>query len=96
MNVHKPNLWRRAFWGVMFVTRQDKPHLIGSLFDNDERTCTRRPSEPTRALLFCTRRQAREWCRARNAEYASRRPGDICRNWRFRVVRVIETVKVNP
>lgn len=47
--------------------------------------------EPTRALLFCTRDDARAWCRDQRRKYQGRM--DCCGQWSFRPVRVVETVK---
>ena len=46
----------------------------------------------SRPLLFASRRQARAWCAARHARYATR--SDSLRDWRFRPVRARETVDV--
>ena len=50
--------------------------------------------EPTRALLFPTWARALEWCRAKRAIYRGRT--DVCAKWRWRPVRVVESVKVKP
>jgi hypothetical protein len=50
--------------------------------------------EPTRALLFTTRTEARSFCDVQHAKYIGRT--DCCARWRFRPVRVRETVKVVP
>jgi hypothetical protein len=47
-----------------------------------------------RTLLFCTRAQARVWCRAKQAKFVDCPPEHVCRQWRFRPVRVRETVQV--
>lgn len=82
--------WNRLLWGVELSSPLSKPKLIGSLWHGQ--TPYPYPDEPTRALLFCTRKAAREWCRAEMAKCAWR--CDYCSDWRFRPVRVRETVKV--
>jgi len=68
----------------------DQPLLLGSLWDKSPKAG--HFGEPTRALLFTTRDAARAWCDVQHAKYADR--GDGCSKWRFRPVRVRETVKV--
>ena len=69
-----------------------KPMLIGSGWHEHVRTESKPyPGEPTRALLFHTRKDARDWCRARNEEYKAM--ADFVRHWRMRVVRVRERVE---
>ena len=43
-----------------------------------------------RPILFASRRQALAWCAAQHARYATRQNG--LRDWRFRPVRVLNTV----
>ena len=85
--------WKRLLWGVaIFSSRADrKPILLGSLW-NKEPNPTPYLGEPPHPLLFCTRSHAREWCRLTHAGYAGR--NDCCADWRFRPVRVRETVAV--
>jgi hypothetical protein len=87
-----PKPWERYLWGVEFTIwdKREPPRLIGALWNN----YPPRPShdgEPSRALLFVTRRQARAWCAEKNKQYAGR--ADCCRHWRFQPVRVVETVR---
>lgn len=49
--------------------------------------------EPTRAILFMTREQAREWCK--KTELGHKQSGTCCEKWKFRPVRVNETVVVS-
>jgi len=83
--------WRRNLWGVEFTSgrRADTPMLIGTAWS------TARPGdyvgEPTRPLLFVSRRTARAWCQAKCAQYADRT--DTCAMWRFRAVPVRETIR---
>jgi len=84
--------WNRKRWGVEFSSPLSKPCLIGSLW-NDELTHLGKyyDGEPPRALLFTNRKLARDWCKAEQAKYAHR--NDVCADWRFRPVRVRETVR---
>lgn len=81
--------WNRKLWGVQFTTGRDEGILIGSLWLLGERS--HYPDEPTRALVFQTRRGARAYCKEERAKYEGRQ--DSCKSWRFRPVRVIETVR---
>ncbi len=47
--------------------------------------------EPARALLFQTRETARIWCQEEASKFLDR--NDCCAKWRFRPVRVTETVR---
>lgn len=82
--------WNRRLWGVEFSgdRKLTRPHLIGTTWAGRGGNY---PEEPTRALLFNTRAQARAWCQAENAWCAAR--SDCCVVWRFRPVRVVEIVK---
>ncbi len=73
--------WNGLLWGIRSGATsgvlgrgwtESKPHHDG---------------EPYRALLFNTRREARDWCRAKREQRASN-----CEHWRFTPVRVRETV----
>jgi hypothetical protein len=46
-----------------------------------------RKTEPGRPMLFVTRKQAREWCKAKN-EYWREFDGEVSR-WRVRPVKVV-------
>jgi len=83
-------IWDHLRWGIEFRSLDGKPELIGSLWLNH----TPRPydGEPRRALLFTTRAKARAYCAENHARYAGR--PDCCGQWRFRPVRVRETVRV--
>lgn len=75
--------WNRKLWGVEFLYGKGQPVLVGSMWHS----ITRDPfylGEPTRALVFQTRKQARTWVAEK---MANRSYG------RFRVVRVRETVR---
>ena len=85
--------WDRLLWGVTCSggDARDAQQLLGTGWDRTGWP-GHHPDEPTRALLFCTRAQARAWCAAKMASYADRPAGDICRQWRFAPVRVRERV----
>lgn len=46
--------------------------------------------EPSRALLFKTRKYARQYCAGQRASYA--KIGGVCATWRFTPVQVKESV----
>ena len=84
--------WDRQLWGVRFTAgrHDDRPLMIGTRWNPDTRGMGYE-GEPTRVLLFTTRRIARAWCSARHAQYSGRH--DNCARWRFTPVRVRETVR---
>jgi hypothetical protein len=84
--------WDRILWGVEFNShfRDDPPVLLGKAWAPLYTSTAGLPGEPTRALLFSTRKQARDWCRDRNRGWAER--NDSCSKWRVKPVRVHETV----
>lgn len=83
--------WNLLLWGV-----EHDGHLIGGGWNNSLRVDALYPGMPRRALLFCTRKQARAWCAAQHAKYAKYPDGHIVRGWRFRPVRVRERVTPHP
>lgn len=85
--------WNRLLWGVEFSAPQSSPRLIGSLWQ-ERMPAEQYPGEPLRALLFTTRKVAREWCRVEMDKRKGR--SDCYADWRFRPVRVRETVRVEP
>lgn len=88
--------WDRELWGVELTSRRSTPILIGETWHVDSLapSTKRHDGEPTRALLFTTRKSAREWCATENAACRSHPRGDFVRAWRFRPVRVRERVTV--
>ena len=80
--------WDRLLWGVEMRAKSCRPEgmLIGDAWDHV--TPQKYLGEPTRPLLFWSRRQARVWCAAKTI--ACKRHSD---DWIFRAVRVRETVK---
>lgn len=88
--------WHRLLWGVAFESMggDHDAMLIGSLWADDLKSI-RYEGEPTRALLFCTRAQARAWCAKKMAGWREGRTArDPVMTWRVRPVRVRETVQV--
>ena len=87
--------WKYFRWGILFrgSVPGERPHLLGAGWEYENLIRDPfYPGEPGRALLFTTRRHAREWCAKQHAKYAGR--DDVCAKWRFTPVRVIETVRV--
>lgn len=92
--MRKPKLWDHLLWGVTFASApKATPQLIGSLW-HWPMPKKQYVGEPPHAFLFTTRKAARDWCKKQMAEYATRT--DQCQDWRFRPVRVRETVRVEP
>lgn len=81
--------WNRSLWGVELTGADGEKMLIGRVWDHRHDQSKYQPDEPTRALLFMTRKQAAEWCRAKRAV-------NKVKGWRFTAVRVIETVRREP
>ena len=84
--------WNRKLWGILFLggDRSD-PILIGGMWEQAMKRI-RYDGEPTRALVFMTRKDARKWCAVKNDDYAHSNDS-IVRKWRCKVVRVSEVVK---
>ena len=84
--------WRRLLWGILFRGSMptERPMLLGDAWCKPVPQ-PGYPGEPTRALLFRFRREAREWCRDAHARYSDRY--DCCAKWRFSPVRVEEIVR---
>ena len=81
--------WQRLLWGVVFSgDTRDRPMLLGTGWNGPDPAAY--PGEPTRALLFMSRSAARAWCATKQASYAGRT--DCCATWRFRPMRVRETI----
>lgn len=82
----KARKWDRLLWGIQLTTPRSKPILIGSAW-SDAREYS--PGEPSRPLLFLSRRSAREWCAKRTASSSA-----ATKDWRYRPVRVREIVRI--
>ena len=82
-----PRRWDRHLWGITFTTLRDTDNviLIGSSWLDAEQVCG---DGPSRAALFVTRREARDAAKGLDLKYA------YLDGWRFRAVRVRETVRV--
>lgn len=84
--------WDRRVWGVMLkgAIKSDPPMLLGLAW---ARELMHAPyeGEPTRTLLFMTRKQARAWCDEKNRKWGAEPAGGMSR-WRVKPVRVRERV----
>ena len=83
----KTRPWNRLLWGVKLICPNATPMLIGKDWEHQ---FLHYDGEPTRALLFVTRKHARAWCRKKQATYKNR--NDSCAKWKFTPVRVREIV----
>ena len=85
--------WRKELWGVQFTDgrKGDKPMLLGFAWHDMNRERLYYLGEPTRALLFTSRAAARSWCRCQHNKNRGR--SDCCAKWRFRPVRVVESIR---
>lgn len=81
------SVWNRMLWAVEIRSKSCKPEgmLIGDTWHAV--TPQKYLGEPPRALLFKTRRMAREWCFNATRKYQKHGP-----DWKFRPVRVRETL----
>lgn len=82
----------RLLWSVLFTGADPRvpPVLLSEGWCPARRALPTASGVPTRALLFCTRAQARAWCAERMRTWQQ---GDhITRAWRVRAVRVSEKV----
>lgn len=78
----------RVFWGIAFSGASDvEPSMIGSTWHRG--WSQQDNAEPSRPMLFRSRKAAREWCADRHAEYSQRQ--DSLRFWRFRPIKVRES-----
>lgn len=84
--------WRsRIFWAIRFDGSSGDPMVIGTAWHKEANERNKGyVGEPSRALLFKTRMQARKYCAARRKEYAT--IGGVCAKWRFTPIRVRESV----
>ena len=81
--------WKRELWGVEFRGVDRKKMLLGSLWHSVRPTPYY--DEPAHALLFMTRSAARAWCR--NQMNISKGRTDYYGQWKFRAIKVVETVR---
>lgn len=84
--------WCKELWGVQFTgsIKDNKPMLLGTAWHESGRFA-QYAGQPTRALLFQTREDARAWCQDQRRKNEGR--NDCCAQWRFKPVRVVEIVK---
>jgi hypothetical protein len=86
--------WDRVFWAIRFTRamRGDMPMLLGTAWHKEANERNKGyVGEPSRTLLFKTRKHARQYCAAQMASYAAR--GDVCSKWKFTPVRVRELIE---
>lgn len=83
--------WDHMFWGAEMRYDSDRKEwmLLGVAWHS--LVLPTYEGQPPRALLFTTRRLAREWCAAKTI--ACKRHSD---DWQFRAVRVRETITRMP
>lgn len=84
--------WNRLLWGVELIDEHKETMIIGGGWH--ENMIARYEGEPSRPILFLTRKLSREWCKGRNKQYESWEWP--CNKWRFRPIRVREIVKPQP
>lgn len=86
--------WSRQLCGVTLRSWNGRAMLLGASWLDEYRKRGQYPGEPRAALLWCSRSHARAWVRNKMEWVRARPAGDVCREWRFTVVRVTETVRV--
>lgn len=89
-------MWDRKMWGIELwigagETGKEYVGLLGGGWNGREAERARYEGEPTRVLVFRTRKQARDYCVKKHLEYKDH---PVCGRWRFCPVRVRETVRV--
>lgn len=88
--------WDRTLWAVEMRSASGRPMLIGDSWHAltgdawHALTAPKYPGQPSRCLLFTTRKLARAWCAEATDKHA-----EHSKDWCFRTVRVRETVKPN-
>lgn len=90
--------WHRRLWGVVLMRRDGPLGPLGASWDERHRQQEMAHAgyvgEPTRPLLFTTRRAARLWCAEQQARDQARSDGYT--PGRFVPVRVSERVEILP
>ena len=81
----KPKVWDRKLWGVALAPNKirDCPSLLVSSWDNS--TWQVYAGQPTRPMIFQTRKQCHAWIAAHRGDYFAKQ---------YRCVRVRERVEV--
>lgn len=82
--------WNRLLWAVQMRSALDRPEpiLIGVTWDHIGPPAY--DGEPLRCLLFHTRGLARVWCIAATKKFSNHGS-----DWRFKPIRVRETITTN-
>jgi len=82
--------WRRVLWAVEMRSKSCRPEgmIVGTAWRKVE--AARYNGEPTRCLLFRTRKHARAWCAEATEKHAKHSP-----DWEFRPIRVREIIEPN-
>lgn len=83
----------KLLWGIQFTGSDgDKS---GPLWEGWAKPSAqpRWNGEPRWPLLFETRRTAQAWAKSQHDFYKTYPAGHLCREWRFRVMRILMTVK---
>ena len=80
--------WNRKLWAVEMRSKSCRPDpiIVGEPWHN-----VRPPAytgDPLRCLLFTTRQSAEAWCAEKREQSKNYGP-----DWKYRVVRVLETVE---
>ena len=78
-------MWDKKLWGIEYTMFDGRKIIISNMRHHYSTAPHLYPGEPSRAMLFTTRKAAREWM-AREQYYSIPR-----KEWR--VVRVRETVR---
>lgn len=92
MSTVKKRPWHsRLQWGVQFTNADGDTELLFSGWEHRARL-SRYPGEPSRALLFTTRKTAAAWCQEKRKKFHDRT--DHLKKWRFTPVRVRESFEV--
>lgn len=87
-SVNRLEPMNRLLWAAEFSSPFTDARLLFTAWNKT--SLPQYEGEPSRVMLFNTRKEARAWCKAKNEMYGARQ--DLCRDWRFRPVRVRETV----
>jgi hypothetical protein len=83
--------WDRNLWAIQLTSANNLPKIIGSLLHKDAvHVGSKYKGEPTRPLLFCTRKQARAYCSETNKAWSTRADCVFYR-WNVRPLKVRET-----
>jgi len=84
------NSWDRKLWAIEFSDPLTPPMIIGGSWHPLNKV--QYDGQPTQPVLFRTRAKAKKWCKEQKEKYDSYPAGDVVKRWRFRPIRVRETV----